>query len=72
MSRPTFLGGGAISFMEFSFFFSDLITHSLAQRYSGLRKKKGCRMIFSSYVGRTGHIPKKFRSAALSTATQPW
>jgi len=27
---------------------------------------------FSSYVGRTGHIPKNFRSAALSTATQPW
>jgi hypothetical protein len=27
---------------------------------------------FSFYVGRTGHIPKNFRSAALSTATQPW
>jgi hypothetical protein len=27
---------------------------------------------FSFYVGCTGHIPKNFRSAALSTATQPW
>ena len=27
---------------------------------------------FSSYVGSMRHIPKKIRSAALSTATQPW
>ena len=27
---------------------------------------------FSSYVGSMRHIPKNFRSAALSTATQPW
>jgi hypothetical protein len=26
----------------------------------------------NSYVGSTRHIPKKFLSAALSTATQPW
>jgi hypothetical protein len=35
-------------------------------------QKKRISYDFNFYVGSTRHIPKSFRSAALSTATQPW
>jgi hypothetical protein len=35
-------------------------------------RKKRISYDFNSYVGSMRHIPKTFRSASLSTATQPW
>ena len=35
-------------------------------------RKKRISYDFNFYLGSTRHIPKSFRSAALSTATQPW
>ena len=43
------------------------------QKIQWVSRKKGYRMYdFNFYIGSTRHIPKSFRSAALSTATQPW
>jgi hypothetical protein len=44
---------------------------SIIKLQLGLHKRR-LSYDFSFYIGRTGHIPKNFRSAALSTATQPW
>ena len=43
------------------------------QKIQWVSRKKGyCMYDFNFYIGSTRHIPKFFRSAALSTATQPW
>ncbi len=40
--------------------------------YSWLHPKSIYPRIFNSYLGSMRSVPKKFRSGALSTATQPW
>ena len=50
----------------------ELKAYSNSSYSSGLHEKKGYRMIVYSYVGSMRHIPKKFLSAALSTAPQQW
>ena len=51
---------------------SKVLIPSTFSSYSGLYEKGIYHTNSSSYVGSMRHIPQKIRSAALSTATQPW
>jgi hypothetical protein len=65
-------GYGYMSTFFFTFLFLSSIIVYFAKKVQWASPKTRMPYDFSSYVGSMRHIPKNFRSAALSTATQPW